>query len=189
MVLGEGAAVLILEELEHAKQRNAKIYGEILGHAAAAHSSGTAVGQRHSVVRSVTSRALSSASMRPDSLGHIHAQGLSTSEGDKEEYAGLKESLGETMAHLPCVAAKGNFGNLGAGSGLIECIASMLALQSDALFPQKNYETPDVDCPIHAASQGESAGESFLSLAVTPQGQAGSLVIGRCPEGAAGAAS
>ncbi|MEO2041888.1 MAG: hypothetical protein ABGW79_08515, partial [Pirellulales bacterium] len=101
----------------------------------------------------------------------------------------LKESLGEGMAHLPCVAAKGNFGNLGAGSGLVECIASMLALQSNTLFPQKNYETSDVDCPIHAAIQGESAGASFLSLAVTPQGQAGSLVIGRCPEGAAGAAS
>jgi 3-oxoacyl-[acyl-carrier-protein] synthase II len=93
------------------------------------------------------------------------------------------------MAHLPFVAAKGNFGNLGAGSGLVECIASMLALQNDAMFPQKNYETADVDCPIRAATRGDSAGESFLSLAVTPQGQAGSLVIGRCPEGAAGAGS
>ncbi len=189
MVLGEGAAVLILEEREHAMQRNAKMYGEILGHAAAAHSSGIAVGQRQSVVRTVASRALASAAMSPDGLGHVHAQGLSTSEGDKEEYAGLKESLGETVADLPCVAAKGNFGNLGAGSGLIECIASMLALQNDALFPQKNYETADVDCPIRAATRGDSAGESFLSLAVTPQGQAGSLVIGRCPEGAAGAGS
>ena len=189
MVLGEGAAVLILEEFEHAKQRKAKIYGEVLGHAAAAHSSGMAVGQRQSVVQSVTARALASAGISPDRIGHVHAQGLSTTEGDQEEYAGLRESLREAVADVPFVAAKSNFGNLGAGSGLVECIASMLALQNDVLFPCRNYETPDANCPIRPATQGDSAGESFLSLAVTPQGQAGSLVIGRCPEGAAGAGS
>ena len=189
MVLGEGAAVLILEELEHAQERNAKIYGEILGHAAASHAAGMAVGQRKSVVRLVTSRALASADMSPDALGHVHAQGLSTTEGDKEECAGLRASLGETMNQLPLVSAKSNFGHLGAASGLVECIASLLALQKNELFLHKNYETQDAECPIRAAIRGDSPGDSFLSFAVTPQGQAGSLVFGRCPEGATGAAS
>jgi 3-oxoacyl-[acyl-carrier-protein] synthase II len=134
MVLGEGAAVLILEELEHAQERNAKIYGEILGHAAASHAAGMAVGQRKSVVRLVTSRALASADMSSDALGHVHAQGLSTTEGDKEECAGLRASLGETMNQLPLVSAKSNFGHLGAASGLVECIASLLALQKMSFF-------------------------------------------------------
>jgi 3-oxoacyl-[acyl-carrier-protein] synthase II len=189
MVLGEGAAVLILEELQHAQNRNVRIYGEILGHAAASHVAGMAVGQRKSVVRSVTSRALASAGISSDALGHVHAQGLSTTEGDKEEYGGLREALGETMDQLPLVSAKSNFGHLGAGSGLVECIASLLALQKNELFLHKNYETPDSECPIRAAIRGDSAGDSFLSFAVTPQGQAGSLVFGRCPEGAIGAAS
>ena len=189
MVLGEGAAVLILEELQHAQNRNAQIYGEILGHAAASHVTGMAVGQRKSVVRSVTSRALASAGISSDALGHVHAQGLSTTEGDKEEYGGLRESLGETMDQLPLVSAKSNFGHLGAGSGLIECIASLLALQKNELFLHKNYETQDAECPIRAAIRGDTAGDSFLSFAATPQGQAGSLVFGRCPEGAIGAAS
>jgi 3-oxoacyl-[acyl-carrier-protein] synthase II len=189
MVLGEGAAVLILEELQHAQNRNAQIYGEILGHAAASHVTGMAVGQRKSVVRSVTSRALASAGISSDALGHVHAQGLSTTEGDKEEYGGLRESLGETIDQLPLVSAKSNFGHLGAGSGLVECIASLLALQKNELFLHKNYETQDAECPIRAAIRGDTAGDSFLSFAATPQGQAGSLVFGRCPEGAIGAAS
>jgi 3-oxoacyl-[acyl-carrier-protein] synthase II len=93
------------------------------------------------------------------------------------------------MDQLPLVSAKSNFGHLGAGSGLIECIASLLALQKNELFLHKNYETQDAECPIRAAIRGDTAGDSFLSFAATPQGQAASLVFGRCPEGAIGAAS
>ena len=65
-----------------------------------------AVGQRQSVVQSVTARALASAGISPDRIGHVHAQGLSTTEGDQEEYAGLRESLGEAVANVPFVAPK-----------------------------------------------------------------------------------
>jgi 3-oxoacyl-[acyl-carrier-protein] synthase II len=76
------------------------------------------------------------------------------------------------------VAAKANFGNLGAGSGLVECIASLLALRHGTLFPLLNYRSPDPECAIHAAEAGDAAGESFVSSSITPQGQAGAVVIG-----------
>jgi 3-oxoacyl-[acyl-carrier-protein] synthase II len=79
------------------------------------------------------------------------------------------------------VAAKSHFGNLGAGSGLVECIASVLALGQGELFPVLNHAVTDAECPVRAARGGEPAGDLFISTAVTPQGQAGSLVIRSCP--------
>ena len=76
------------------------------------------------------------------------------------------------------MAAKANFGNLGAGSGIVECIASLWALRHGTLFPLINHSTPDPACPIRAAVGGDAAGASFLSSSVTPQGQAGAVVIG-----------
>jgi len=86
--------------------------------------------------------------------------------------------LGAGAAGIPTVAAKANFGNLGAGSGLVECIASLWAMRHGKLFPLINYTTPDPECPIRAAVAGDEAGASFLSASVTPQGQAGAVVIG-----------
>jgi 3-oxoacyl-[acyl-carrier-protein] synthase II len=85
---------------------------------------------------------------------------------------------------VPTVAAKANFGNLGGGSGLVECVASLLALVRGELFPLLNYEMPDPDCRIRAARRGDPAGDICLSSAVTPQGQAGTLVFRRWPTAA-----
>lgn len=89
----------------------------------------------------------------------------------------MVRALGETSSRLPTVAAKSSFGNLGAASGVVECVASMLAMARGQLFPLRNYEHPDPDCPILAARGGESPGTSFLSASVTPQGQAAAVVI------------
>ena len=81
---------------------------------------------------------------------------------------------------MPVTAAKSYFGNLGAGSGMIELIASVLALANKRLFPILNYETPDPECPVAAAtgSNGRSSpGDSFLNLSVTPQGQASAVLV------------
>ena len=80
-------------------------------------------------------------------------------------------------ATIPTVAAKSHFGNLGAGSGVVECVASVLAMRHGSLFPLLNHETPDPDCKIRAAKAGDPAGDVFVSSSVTPQGQAGSVVI------------
>jgi len=184
MVLGEAAAVLILEELEHARQRAATIYGEVLGHGAAASSEAAAVGRRRGAVATAVKKTLAAAGCEPGTIGHIHAQGLSTRVADQEEAAGLGDVLGPQLGELPLVAAKGSFGNLGAGSGLVECVASLQAISRGELFPLKNYQTPDEACPVRAAVAGDAAGDRFLSLAVTPQGQAGALLLGRCPDAA-----
>jgi 3-oxoacyl-[acyl-carrier-protein] synthase II len=123
------------------------------------------------------------AGMDGDRIGHVHAFGASTTAGDRDEAAALGDVLGPAAARIPTVAAKSHFGNLGAGGGLVECVASILALDRGELFPLLNYEMPDADCPVRPARAGDPAGDSFISTAVTPQGQAGSLVIRAYREG------
>jgi 3-oxoacyl-[acyl-carrier-protein] synthase II len=89
----------------------------------------------------------------------------------------MHDALGPAARSIPTVAAKSHFGNLGGGSGVVECVASLLALRHGELFPLLNYETPDPECPVRAARRGDPAGDVFISSSVTPQGQAGSVVI------------
>lgn len=177
MVLGEGAAVLVLEELEHARRRGARIHGEIIGHGAAAATSTSGVGIRRRALAVAMQRALHSARVSPEAIGHIHAQGLSTVGGDRDEAAALGDVLAAAARTIPIVAAKSHFGNLGAGSGVVECIGSMLAMQRGELFPLLNHHTPDAECPVRPARRGDAAGSVFVSSAATPQGQAAAVVI------------
>ena len=177
MVLGEGAAVLVLEELDHALARGARVYGEVVGHAARQSSDASGVGMRRRALMLSMRGALAKAGDAATRLGHVHAHGLSTVTGDRDEAAALHDVLGAAVGTLPTVAAKSHFGNLGAGSGVVECIASVLALQHGQLFPLLNHEAADPDCGIRPARAGDPAGELFVSSAVTPQGQAASVVI------------
>lgn len=177
MVLGEGAAVLVLEELEHALRRGARIHGEVLGHAARAATRPDIVGTRRQVLATAMRRALAGAGVAADEVGHIHAQGLSTVAGDREEAAAIGDVFAASATTIPTVAAKSHFGNIGAGSGIVECIGSLLAIQHGELFPLLNHETVDPECPVRPARRGDAPGDVFVSSAVTPQGQAGSVVI------------
>jgi 3-oxoacyl-[acyl-carrier-protein] synthase II len=177
MVLGEGAAVFILEELEHARARSATIHGEVVGHAARNAGLAGGVGLKQRALTLAMRRALSMANVTAAELSHIHAHGLSTVVGDREEAAALHEVLGPAAATIPTVAAKSHFGNLGGGSGLVECMASLLALRHGELFPLLNFEEADPECLIRPARRGDPSGNVFISSAVTPQGQAGSVVI------------
>ena len=177
MVLGEGAAVFILEELAHARARGAAIHGEIVGHAARSAGLAGGVGLKQKALALARRRALSLAPVTAADLSHVHAHGASTVVGDREEAAAMHEVLGAAAATIPTVAAKSHFGNLGGGSGLVECMASVLALRHGELFPLLNFEESDPDCRIRAARRGDPSGKVFISSAVTPQGQAGSIVI------------
>jgi 3-oxoacyl-[acyl-carrier-protein] synthase II len=117
MVLGEGAAVLILEELEHARARGAEIHGEVIGHAARNAGLAGGVGLKQRALTLAMQRALSMARVDAAELSHIHAHGASTVAGDREEAAALREVLGAGLATIPTVAAKSHFGNLGGGAG------------------------------------------------------------------------
>ena len=184
MVLGEGAGVLVLEELSHAQARGARIYGEVVGHASRCVADTSGVGDRRTVLAHAMRAALAKAGVASAEVGHVHAFGGSTVVGDRDEAAALHDVLGPAAERVPTVAAKANFGNLGGGSGLVECVASLLALVRGELFPLLNYETPDPDCRIRAARRGDPAGDICLSSAVTPQGQAGTLVFRRWPTAA-----
>ncbi len=181
MVLGEGAAVLILEELTAAEKRGAMILAEVLGHGAGCAVDRGGTGRRRRALARAYTAALEQAAIPAHELGHVHAHGTSTVQGDREEAEALGDVLGDAARRIPVVAAKGHFGNLGAGSGLVECVASILAMRRGMLFPLLNFEHSDEACPIRPALRGDAAGTSFLSASVTPQGQAAALVFRAWP--------
>ena len=195
MVVGEGAGAILLEELEAAQARGAKIYGEVIATGSSAVADADLNGARRVALVNATRMALEEASRkrkpssraqaegRPEdgAVGHISAHAMGTTLGDAEEAAALGEALGERAAEIPVVAAKSYFGNLGAGSGVVETIASVLALGEGRLFETLNYRTADPSCPLNVttAAKPRATGESFLQLSVTPQGQAAALVVAR----------
>jgi 3-oxoacyl-[acyl-carrier-protein] synthase II len=178
MVLGEGAAAVVLEELGSAAARGATIYGEVVGAGSGFAADRNLRGKCDAALASAMQNALRDARLASADIGHVHAHGLSTSLRDAEEARAIVAVLGKHSQEVPIVAAKSYFGNLGAGSGMIELIASLLALRHGRLFRTLNYSTPDSTCPIQVATGGDaSPGKCFLNLSVTPQGQASALLI------------
>jgi 3-oxoacyl-[acyl-carrier-protein] synthase II len=179
-IIGEGAGALVLESLERALARGAKIWGEIV--AGASSSVGSARGTRDNiriaignVARQLLERAKERGVELRDGNAHIHGCGKSEIEGDASEAAGIRDALGDT--DLPVTAAKSYFGSLGAGSGSIEIIASCLALENDQLFPVLNTHNQDPKCPIRLAKSSDAPGTAFAHLAYSSQGQACGIVV------------
>lgn len=180
MVLGEGAGAIVIEELAAAQARGATIYGEMVGAASSSVAGLRLVAQRDRAMRNVLEFVLQGAAAKPDDVGHLHAHGLSTQTCDADEAWAIGQVFGSRAKPLPVTAAKSYFGNLGAGSGIVELIASLLAVQHDQLFPILNYTTPDPECPVAAVCNGDvRPGASFINLSVTPQGQASAVIVRR----------
>ncbi len=181
MVLGEGGAAVVLEELRSAEARGATILAEVVGSGASSVVSlHNRVAHRDEALVNAMRSALRQAGIDPADVGHLHAHGASTRNGDVDEARAINKVFGDRDKPVPVTASKSFFGNLGAGGGLVELIISVLALQHDRLPPVLNYETPDPECPIPAIARGdEPAGDCFLNLSVTPQGQAGCVLIRR----------
>ena len=185
MVLGEGAGALILERLDHAEKRQAKIYAEIEAGCSIAtplKPSFRALSEQElekTLVR-LLHRILGTASQAMETLGHINAHGSATSRGDRAEARAIASIFGTGRSPIPVTTVKGHFGNLGAGSGAIELIAGILALEKNRLFPVVNYRTPDPRCPVHPVVCGPvPSGGSFLKLAYNSQGQASAVYAKR----------
>lgn len=190
MVIGEGAGALILETLESAKARNATIMGEVLAHASTSVSlpreqQSNADYQRpgkladyKQAFTNVLKMLLSYSGKTPDDIGHINAHGQSSLRCDREEAQAIREVFGDR--DIPVVSTKSAMGNLGAGSGVVEVISSLMAFHADRLFPVQNYEHADPECPIHVVADDDtSPGNSFISWNITPHGQASGLLIAR----------
>ncbi len=177
MVLGEGAAAIFCETLEHAERRGARILGEIVG------SGTTAVGPRqgNDFLKIAIKNALKAAlgETEPRSVGHIHAHGMATRDRDRWEAEAIAEVFGDPDRQPPVTTAKGHIGNLGAGSAMVEIIASLMALGGQ-LFPIRNLDELDPQCPIRAVVDDQvAAGDEFVSASISPQGQASAVRIRR----------
>jgi 3-oxoacyl-[acyl-carrier-protein] synthase II len=148
-VMADGAGVLVLEALDHALARGARIHGELVGYAAtddASHITLPAPGGRGAVASMTL--ALADAGMTTDELGYINAHGTSTVPNDKAETAAIKTTFGERAYDVPVSSTKSMTGHLlGAGGG-IEAIACILAIENGLLPPTINYENPDPECDL-----------------------------------------
>ncbi len=178
MVLGEGGGAVVLEELETAKARGATILAEVIGHGSSTVMDRQCIARKDVALRNALSQAIRSAGLTPEDIGHIHAHGLSTPQCDIDESRAIRDVFGARADTIPVVAAKSYFGNLGAASGVVEMVASVMALRDGRLFPILNYTTPDPDCPISAVTTADALpGDNFISANVTPQGQASAIVV------------
>lgn len=178
-VIGEGAGALLLEELESAKKRNADhIYAEIAGYGSSTVVSPDQKIDFEKAFSNAIHAALRSAGMSPDDIGHVNAHGLSEGNCDQAEAQAIHKIFDNGDRQIPVVAPKSYFGNLGAGSGVVELAASVMSLQDGKLFPTLNYENPDPNCPIHVvATEGVDAGDSCINLNVSPYGQASATIV------------
>jgi 3-oxoacyl-[acyl-carrier-protein] synthase II len=176
-VLGEGAAAIMLEELEYARARGATIVGEVVGFGSSSVTDENGVGRLDQAVRNVLAQSLRTSGLSPAQIGHINAHGLGTHKSDAAEAQGIRHIFA-SRPDVPVTAAKSYFGNLGAGSGLVELIASILSLQHGRLFHTLNYDTPDPQCPVAVVTSADaSPGDNFINLNITPQGQASAIVV------------
>lgn len=148
-VIGEGSGGLVIEELEHAKKRGARIYAEIIGTGYtgdAYHITDMAPGGEGGA--RAMRRALKQAQLNIEDVSYINAHGTSTPVGDPGETAAIKSVFGDHVKNLPVSSTKSMTGHLLGASGAIETIAATLAIYHDTIPPTINYETPDPECDL-----------------------------------------
>ncbi len=149
-VLGEGAGALFLEELEHARARGARIYGEVVGlglsadahHITAPHPEGAGAGLAMRMM-------LRDAQVRPDQVDYLNMHGTSTPLGDISETQSIKTVFGDHAYRMNLSSTKSMTGHLLGAAGAIEAIATVLATYHDVIPPTINFETPDPECDLN----------------------------------------
>ena len=148
-VMGEGAGAIILEELEHAKARGAKIYAELIGY-------GSTTDAYHITSPSpdgegganAMARALRNANIKPEDVDYINAHGTSTHLNDAIETKAIKATFGEHAKKLMVSSTKGNTGHLLGGAGVLEAIISIKAINESLVPPTINYKVKDEECDL-----------------------------------------
>jgi 3-oxoacyl-[acyl-carrier-protein] synthase II len=148
-VLGDGAGALILEELEHARARGARIYAELTGfgmsgdayHMTAPQESGEGA-------RLAMANALADAKLNPDQVDYVNAHATSTPLGDKSETLAIKRALGEYARKVAVSSTKSMTGHLLGAAGGVEALFCVLAIRDQVAPPTINYENPDPDCDL-----------------------------------------
>jgi 3-oxoacyl-[acyl-carrier-protein] synthase II len=148
-IMGEGAGVLVLESLEHAQARGARIYCELAGYAATCDAFHiTQPDPEGKGLSMAMKRALASASLRPDQIDYINAHGTSTPYNDKFETLAIKKVFGEHARNIPISSTKSMTGHLLGAAGGIESVICVKTIQSQLIAPTINLENPDPDCDL-----------------------------------------
>ena len=148
-VLGEGTGILILEEMEHAIKRGARIYGEVLGYGMStdAHHITDPAPEGEGAARAMK-MAIKNSKLKPEDIDYINAHGTSTPKNDKFETMAIKEIFGAWAYELAVSSTKSMTGHLLGAAGGIEAIASLLTIKNGVIPPTINYETPDPECDL-----------------------------------------
>jgi len=182
-VMSEGAGVVALEELEHARKRGAKIWGEVVGYgmSADAHHMTAPAPDGDGALRSMRA-ALRSAGISPDAVSYINAHGTSTPLNDKLETEAVKSLFGDHAYKLAISSTKSHMGHLLGASGGVEAIATLLTIDNGVVPPTVNYEEPDPECDLDYVpnTSREMAVEYAMSNSFGFGGTNATLVFKRC---------
>ncbi len=165
-VMGDGSGILILEELEHARKRGARIYAEIVGYGAtgdAYHM--TAPAPDGSGGAKAMEIAMEEAGIRPGQVSYINAHGTSTHANDSSETLAIKKALGEAARTVPVSSTKSMTGHLLGAAGAVEAIVCVKALEEGFLPPTINYHNPDEECDLdYIPNTGRQVAEAEYAL-------------------------
>lgn len=148
-VLGEGAGMLVLEELGHAKKRGATIYAELTGYGSTADA--FRITDSHPEGRGAIAcmaGALADSGLAPTQIGYINAHGTSTQVNDRVESFSIKKVFGDQAYKIPVSSSKSMLGHLIAAAGAVELITCVMTIRTGVLPPTINYETPDPECDL-----------------------------------------
>jgi len=164
-VMGEGAGIAVLENLEHAVGRGARIYAEVAGYGNTSDAFHlTAPGPEGEGMARVMRCALADAGVDPASVGYVNAHGTSTRLNDACESAALLAVFGDHAPHLKVSSTKSMIGHLLAGAGAVELVATVKAVHTGVVPPTIHHETPDPECPLDYVSDGAERADPFVAL-------------------------
>jgi 3-oxoacyl-[acyl-carrier-protein] synthase II len=181
-VIAEGAGVVMLEDLESAEARGARVYAEVLGYGASNDAYHMAAPDPESVgVVEMMRQALERSGVEPDDVGYINAHGTSTPLGDAAETKAIKDVFGERAYDIPVSSTKSMVGHMFGAAGAVEAIVCALAIHEGVVPPTINYRNPDPDCDLdYVPNEAREADVRVaLSNAMGLGGHNGCVLLGR----------